>query len=114
MPTKPIKRKLTIAIKDTEEDTTLADLTAPFALPLSIGPVVEAKGKTAYAVVEIKNQKMNKAIDAALHAAADKLAEMGITNGDSNRQPRNQHANPPIPGLQSDPQRVPDRMGIQA
>lgn len=84
MPTKPIKRKLTIAIKDTQEDTTLADLTAPFALPLSIGPVVEAKGETAYAIVEIKNKEMNKAIDAALHAAAGKLAEMGITNGDSN------------------------------
>lgn len=76
MPTKPIKRKLTIAIKDTEEDTTLADLTAPFALPLSIGPVVEAKGETAYAVIEIKNKEMNKAIDAALYAAADQLARM--------------------------------------
>ena len=84
MPTKPIKRKLTIAIKDTEEDTTLADLTAPFALPLSIGPVVEAKGDTAYAIVKIDNQEMNKAIDAALHAAAGKLTEMGITDGDSN------------------------------
>ena len=84
MPTKPIKRKLTIAIKDTQEDTTLADLTAPFALPLSIGPVVEAKGETAYAIVEIKNKEMNKAIDAALHAAAGKLTEMGITDGDSN------------------------------
>lgn len=84
MPTKPIKRKLTIAIKDTEEDTTLADLTAPFALPLSIGPVAEAKGDTAYAIVEIDNQEMDKAIYAALHAAASKLTEMGITDGDSN------------------------------
>lgn len=99
MPTKPIKRKLTIAIKDTQEDTTLADLTAPFALPLSIGPVVEANGDTAYAVVEIDDTEMEKGIYAALRAAADQLAEMGITNGDSNRQPRNQHANPPIPGL---------------
>lgn len=79
MPTKPIKRKLTIAIKDTEEDTTLADLTATFAIPLSIGPVVEAKGETAYAIVEINNQKMNKAIDAALHAAADQLARMEVS-----------------------------------
>lgn len=98
MPTKPIKRKLTIAIKDTEEDTTLADLTAPFSLPLSIGPVVEAKGDTAYAIVEIKNKEMNKAIDAALHAAAGKLTEMGITDGDSNLS-RGQHTDQKIAGL---------------
>lgn len=98
MPTKPIKRKLTIAIKDTEEDTTLADLAAPFALPLSIGPVVEAKGETAYAIVEINNQEMNKAIDAALHAAAGKLAEMGFTDGDSNLS-RGQHNDQKIAGL---------------
>lgn len=98
MPTKPIKRKLTIAIKDTEEDTTLADLTATFALPLSIGPVVEAKEKTAYAIVEINNKETNKAIDAALHAAADQLTEMGITDGDSNL-PRGQHNNQKIAGL---------------
>ena len=79
MSTKPIKRKLTITIKDTEEDTTLADLTAMFALPLSIAPVVEAKGDTAYAVVEIDNEEMGKAIDSALYAAADQLARMEVS-----------------------------------
>ena len=79
MPQIPIQRKLTIAIKDTEEDTTLAELTANYLLPSSIGPVFEAKGETAYAYVEIDNKQINKAIHAALNAARDQLARMEIS-----------------------------------
>lgn len=79
MPQIPIQRKLTIAIKDTEEDTTLAELTAIFLLPSSIGPMVEAKGDTAYAVVEIDNEEMKKAMCAALKAAGDQLARMEVS-----------------------------------
>lgn len=74
---KPIRRKLTVEIKDAEEGTTLAYLIADCLLPSCIGPVVKAGDDSAYAPVAIDENKMQKAIDAALYAAADKLAEMG-------------------------------------
>lgn len=95
---KPIRRKLAVEIKDAEEGTTLAYLIADCLLPSCIGPAVKAGNESAYAPVEIDKEKMKKAIDAALYAAADKLAEMGITDGDSNL-PRGQHTNPKVPGL---------------
>lgn len=69
---KPISRKLTISIKDEDENETLATLTADFNLPTYFDEISTAP---SVVVPSIDKDELNDRFTTALKTAADKLGE---------------------------------------